>query len=203
MQFLLSTLITALLLSACKQSADISPTDSRLKNTDIAKTAEPAKVEVQIKPQNKPDVINFDGFGPAKFGDNEESVRMAWGRPLTASKPAKGATCYYLNITPNPDKKGIAFMLENAKFVRYDVKDNLQIAPGNIAVGDSADTITQAYAQDVKSLPHKYIEGARTLIVTPAGQKKAKLIFEVDADNKVMSWRIGVPPQVDYVEGCS
>jgi hypothetical protein len=29
------------------------------------------------------------------------------------------------------------------------------------------------------------------------------LLFATDADGRVNEWRIGVPPQVDYVEGCS
>jgi hypothetical protein len=36
----------------------------------------------------------------------------------------------------------------------------------------------------------------------PKGGKSA-LVFEVDPSGKATDWRIGVPPQVDYVEGCS
>ncbi|HWI23748.1 MAG TPA: lectin, partial [Lysobacter sp.] len=32
---------------------------------------------------------------------------------------------------------------------------------------------------------------------------KGVLVFETDAAGKVTAWRAGVPPQVDYVEGCS
>jgi hypothetical protein len=28
-------------------------------------------------------------------------------------------------------------------------------------------------------------------------------VFETDAGGTVTEWRAGVPPQVDYVEGCS
>ena len=30
-----------------------------------------------------------------------------------------------------------------------------------------------------------------------------RLVFEVDAAGKVTSWRVGLSPQVEYVEGCS
>ena len=29
------------------------------------------------------------------------------------------------------------------------------------------------------------------------------LVLELDAEGRVDEWRVGVPPQVDYVEGCS
>jgi len=29
------------------------------------------------------------------------------------------------------------------------------------------------------------------------------LLFETDAAGKITRWRVGVPPQIDYVEGCS
>ena len=150
------------------------------------------------------DIINFDGFGPAKFGSNEESVRMSWGRPLNASKPAIGATCYYLYMDKLPEhQQGIAFMLEDGQFVRYDVGDTKQVAPGDIVVGDSAASVMQAHAGHVENQPHKYIQGAHTLVVTPVEQTNARLIFETDANDTIVNWRIGVPPQVYYVEGCS
>lgn len=30
-----------------------------------------------------------------------------------------------------------------------------------------------------------------------------RLVFEVDAADNVTSWRVGLSPQVEYVEGCS
>ncbi|HSI24190.1 MAG TPA: hypothetical protein VK952_01085 [Methylotenera sp.] len=150
------------------------------------------------------DIINFDGFGPAKFGSNEESVRTSWGRPLNASKSAKGASCYYLYADTLPERQqDIAFMLEDGQFVRYDVGDTKQVAPGDIVVGDSAASVMQAHAGHVENQPHKYIQGAHTLIVTPVKQTNARLIFETDANDTIVNWRIGVPPQIYYVEGCS
>lgn len=160
-------------------------------------------VNIQSKIYNAK-VINFAGFGPAKFGDNEESVRMSWGSPLRASEPQTGATCYYLYQDPMPESlQDIAFMLEEGQFVRYDIDDPKWVAPGDIVVGDSAQMVMQAHVNRVENHPHKYIHGAHTLIVTPVEQSDARLIFETDADNMVVSWRIGVSPQVYYVESCS
>ncbi len=153
---------------------------------------------------NDPEVVNFRGFGPATFGSNEESVRMSWGRPLNATKPSEGSTCYYLNPESAPDaKRSIGFMFEESKFVRYDVEDASQVAPGNFRVGDSADAVKTAFAGRVEEAPHKYVEKGITLTVTPEDKSAARLIFEIDANGKIIHWRIGLPPQVFYVEGCS
>lgn len=151
--------------------------------------------------------ISFTGFGPAKFGSSEEAVRMSWGRPLVAIEPADGSTCYYLNRNPLPQgHRGIAFMMDHDKFVRYDVDDTTQVAPGNIVVGDTLEKVLEAHAGHVENQAHKYIEGGHILIVTPIRspgvKNNARLIFETDANNIIKSWRIGVAPQVYYVEGC-
>jgi hypothetical protein len=158
----------------------------------------------QPPPRNDAAVINFEGFGPAHFGDNEEAVRVSWGRPLKASKPAPGATCYYLVQDPQPEgAAGIAFMLEDGRFVRYDVDVPLQVAPGDIVVGDTVEKVSAAHAGHSEEQPHKYVEGAKNLIVTPPAGGTARLVFEISPQGRVERWRIGLPPQIFYVEGCS
>ena len=195
-------LLSSIILIACDQAKDlpaaVNKQSKAQQNNHISTEIEPIK-----KSKYNAGVINFYGFGPAKFGDNEESVRMSWGG-LNASKPAMGATCYMLSINPLPSNhQDIAFMFEDAKFVRYDVTDPILVAPGNIVVGDTADKVMQAHPSHVESQPHKYIEGWRILTVTPESPANARLIFEIDASNIVTNWRIGVIPQVYYVEGCS
>jgi hypothetical protein len=153
--------------------------------------------------KNDPAVVNFAGFGPAHFGDDEEHVRMAWGYPLVSGKPAAGSTCYYLAMDPPPDNgRGIRFMMDEGKFVRYDVDVPLHVAPGDVIVGDDGDVVRKAFAGRVDDQPHKYIEGGRTLTVSAPDGGAARLVFEIDAAGKISNWRIGVPPQVHYVEGC-
>ena len=193
----ISLLLAAMLVTAaCDQKKEIpkDPTGPPLPTTTFQQAATQA---LDVNP------ASFNGFGPAKFGGNEESVRMSWGRPLTASKPASGMSCYYLYSDAVPQRHGINFMLEEGRFVRYDVHDRRHKAPGNIVVGDTSAAVMQAYAGHVHDQPHKYINGAHTLIVTPSQETISKLIFETDANDRVTEWRIGVPPQVYYVEGCS
>lgn len=212
-QYLVLVLFMTGLLSACNQPKE-SATESiatesskqSSNNTAALQKVEPA-TETPTKNYDA-EVINFAGFGPAKFGDNEESVRISWGRPLNASKPAVGATCYYLYLDPKPKvHQEIAFMFEDGKFVRYDIDDPKWVAPGNIVVGETMEKVLKAHVGHIQNHPHKYIEGAHTLVVTPVSTSNQKsnaiLIFETDANNIVTNWRIGVSPQVFYVEGCS
>ena len=202
-------LLSVFVLSACEKSAEETTKETsadKLLET-IAKTV-PATRPVDQKLSYNPDVIKFDGFGAAEFGSKEEAIRQAWGRPLLASKPATGATCYYLykEVLPqlsNTHQRGIAFMFEDGKFVRYDLDDSSQVAPGGIVVGDSMANVQKAHAGHIETQPHKYIEGAYTLIVSPTENSNSRLIFEIDAQNTVVNWRMGVAPQVYYVEGCS
>ena len=57
------------------------------------------------------------------------------------------------------------------------------------------------YPGRIEERPHKYTGGAAYLRVTEPGSD-AVLLFETGADGVVKSWRVGLPPQVDYVEGC-
>ena len=191
------------LLLGCKPPTDNADSEITPAPEVAAPIPETESTDAMPMDMNNPDVINFQGFGPAKFGDNEESVRMSWGRPLNASEPAEGSTCMYLNPEVMADaKRGIGFMFEDAKFVRYDVDDASQIAPGNFKVGDAAADIKAAFSGRIEEAAHKYIPKGFTLTVTPEDKSAARLVFEIGEDGKVMTWRIGVPPQVLYVEGC-
>ena len=151
-----------------------------------------------------PGAIGFGGFGPARFGSNEEQVRMAWGTDLGDARPVEPGGCYQLMPQPRGTSGyRIAFMLEGGQFARIDVDAADIEAPGGGKVGMSAQEIARRYAGRVQEQKHKYVEGARYLRIRAPDAGAGVLLFETDAAGRVTSWRIGVPPQIDYVEGCS
>lgn len=187
-------LVGVVLLVACQRNAEAPP-----------QPATPAKAAPVVAADEAVavDTVGFQGFGPAHFGDGEEAVRKAWGRPLSAagSEPAE---CLQLFPDPRPDKGfGTSFMLVHGRFVRYDVDSDLYPAPGGVRVGSRSDEVLQRYSGRVQQVPHKYVEGAQYLIVSTVEGGPTRLIFEVAPDGVVSRWRIGLPPAVDYVEGCS
>lgn len=175
-----------------------------------APTPEPAPSEAvppadeSGTPAGTESVTGFHGFGPARFGDDEESVRIAWGRPMAFDRVVTAdAPCAYLIPDPKPsDGLEVAFMFEGGKFVRYDVKGEQYQAPGSGMIGNNLEALKSLYDGRYTEQPHKYIEGGKNLIVSGPDGSDSKLIFEIGADGTVSSWRVGVPPQVDYVEGC-
>ena len=146
--------------------------------------------------------IGFEGFGPAKFGATAEEVRMAWGGDLGEPQPSEPGGCYYLIPQPSTDDGyRVAFMIEGEQFARIDVRADAVTAPGGGKAGMSADEIRDLYGDGMQEQPHKYTDG-KYLRIADAASGNA-LVFETDADGTVDEWRIGTPPQVDYVEGCS
>lgn len=175
---------------------------------DPAPVVEPAPAPadpVPVAAKNDPAVINFEGFGPAKFGTDEEQVRMSWGRPLEGAPNGTDGpgACYYLYMDPRPEQGGIAFMFEGAQFVRYDVDSPMHVAPGDLAVGMTAADVEARFPGRVESQPHKYDPTGRYLIVSPEDGGDNRLLFEVDGAGVITEWRIGRQPQVLYVEGCA
>ncbi|GAB2662721.1 lectin [Arenimonas aestuarii] len=150
--------------------------------------------------------VHFTGFGAARFGADEAAVRQAWGGRLLPESLAGSTLCYYIEQDPRPAGGGIAFMFEDAKLVRYDVfgtPPGVSAAPGGFTVGARAEDILKAFGSRVEVQPHKYVEGGRYLVLSPEFGEPGRIVFEVDQDGLVTQWRVGVPPQVFYVEGCS
>ena len=147
--------------------------------------------------------LRFDGFGPVRFGDDAQAVRQAWGGDLGAAGPVEPGGCHYLIPQPlGPEGYRIAFMVEGDRFVRVDVADPSIEAPGGARVGMAGDAVRALYPGRVAEQPHKYDPDGRVLrVAAPAGE--GALVLELDADGRVDEWRVGIPPQVDYVEGCS
>lgn len=203
----LVALAAAVVLGACGErgASRQQQADPPLKESTPAIETAPMPTPPMTPPSTEDaGVIGFHGFGPAKFGDDEEAVRMAWGRPLMLSG-SEPASCAYLMPDPRPAGEGfaIAFMLVDGRFARYDVGSERYTAPGGGKVGSAVEQLELLYAGRIDTGPHKYIAGGKVLVVTPPDGGDARLVFEAAADGIVKNWRIGVPPGVHYVEGCS
>ena len=202
-------------LAACQRDAPADATQPAVSPAAAAGTAAAItpRPETPVSPANAlgtnvPQVVDgtvtFEGFGPALFGSDAEQVRMAWGNDLGDASPSEPGGCYYLTPpAPGGVRYDIAFMIEGDRFVRTDVRNPGYTAPGGGRVGMTRDGIERLYAGRIEASPHKYVDGAQTLRLTGPGGGESALVFETDGGGEVTAWRIGLPPQVDYVEGCS
>ncbi|RYZ70661.1 MAG: lectin [Lysobacteraceae bacterium] len=203
------SLALVLSVSACSQKA---PADTSQPAGEAAPVAEqpasrpqpPETPPASTRPADAvPEVTTdarFDGYGDLRFGMTAAEAKQAWGGELNGI-PAEGESCYHLSPKWVKVPADFAFMIEGGKFVRYSTEADKLVAPGGGKRGMSLDEIRKLYP-GAEEQPHKYVEGGRNLRIKDSGGNGV-LVFEIDAAGKVSAWRVGMPPQVDYVEGCS
>jgi len=146
-------------------------------------------------------LARFDGYGDLRLGMGASEAQRAWGGELEG-KAGPGETCWYFRPVHNRAPSDLAFMVVDDRLVRYDVGSDRVPAPGGGKVGMLADDIRRLYPERVTEKPHHYVEGGRYLRI-PADDGPGVLLFETDAAGKVTRWRVGLPPQVDWIEGCA
>lgn len=211
-------LVAMLALAGCDRAHDPDPsaaagppasTQTAAEPMDAGPAPDPAapagpEADPQVPRFPADGAIDFHGFGPAPFGADQEAVRMAWGRDLGDAVPAEPGGCYYLAPPRLADAEAdrIAFMIEGDRFVRIDVTGSDIQAPGGGRVGMSADEVRSRYGSGIEQRPHKYVDGAHYLRIPDPAGGNGVLVFETGSSGQVQAWRIGVPPQVDWVERC-
>lgn len=109
--------------------------------------------------------------------------------------------CSYLDWPSAPP--GVLVMFDGGRIARFDIDSaGLRTAAG-AQVGDTEARVDSLYAGRVTTTPHKYTDG-HYLTVTPprAADSLFRLVFEAEG-GKITRYRVGLIPQVQYVEGCS
>ena len=186
----------AVLLVACQRTPPAEPVAAE-------PVAAPAPAQVP-DPATAAPVASSDadwqGYGAAQLGIDADQLRTAWTGELQGEAAADGG-CYYLSPAAHSEG-GPFFMLEGGKFVRYDVRGGDTAAPGGGKIGMELAQLQALYPQAEPLQPHKYVEGGKVLRVPAMDGSQSMLVFELGADGKATIWRVGLPPQVDYVEGC-
>jgi hypothetical protein len=203
-------LAAAATLAACnadRQSQPAAPAAGATTPAQPSGAVEPAPAPAPAPapgatPETPPGsgLARYDGYGDMRFGMTEADARKAWGGDLNGEA---GDGCHYLNPVWEKAPSHFAFMFEGGKFVRYDVGNDKEIAPGGGRRGMTEAEIDAAYPGRVEKSPHKYVSGGKYLRVKDDAGSDGVLVFETDASGKVSEWHAGVAPQVDYIEGCS
>jgi len=138
------------------------------------------------------------GAGPVVVGMSFDEANRAAGGTLRLSQPLQPEGCAF---AWGPDS--LAFMIENGRLVRVDVRTPGIKTSAGAMVGDAEARIEELYAGRVTRMPHKYEQGSLYLTVASreTARGTAQLIFETDG-KVVTRFRGGLLPQVAYVEGC-
>ena len=206
MKSLLPLVMAVTLLSACQRDPAAAPaTEPQTTATATPMAEAPAPTPAAddtAAPAGPVSQASFLGYGDMKLGSTVDEARAAWGGELNGA-PMEGTTCHYLWPKWISRPADFAFMMEDGRFVRYDVGTDKETAPGGGKVGMSVEELQKLYGGALKGAPHKYMQGGQYLSMDAGDVAPTRLVFEVDAAGKVTSWRVGLSPQVEYVEGCS
>ncbi|UOV00626.1 lectin [Pseudoxanthomonas mexicana] len=206
MKSLLPLVMAVTLLSACQRDPAAAPaTEPQTTATATPMAEAPAPTPAAddtAAPAGPVSQASFLGYGDMKLGSTVDEARAAWGGELNGA-PMEGTTCHYLWPKWISRPADFAFMMEDGRFVRYDVGTDKETAPGGGKVGMSVEELQKLYSGALKASPHKYTQGGQYLSMDAGDVAPTRLVFEVDAAGKVTSWRVGLSPQVEYVEGCS
>ena len=206
MKSLLPLVMAVTLLSACQRDPAVAPaTEPQTTATATPMAEAPAPTPAAddtAAPAGPVSQASFLGYGDMKLGSTVDEARAAWGGELNGA-PMEGTTCHYLWPKWITRPADFAFMMEEGRFVRYDVGTDKETAPGGGKVGMSVEELQKLYGGALKASPHKYTQGGQYLSMDAGDVAPTRLVFEVDAAGKVTSWRVGLSPQVEYVEGCS
>jgi hypothetical protein len=148
----------------------------------------------------EPWTIRLDGVGPVRFGMALADARAALRDSLIVAPP--GGECGF--SVPRGAPTGVRFMVEQGKIVRVDVDSSGVRTAAGAEVGMSEADVRDRYPVGLRVLPHKYDPKGRYLVLqgTVPADSARRLIFETDGQ-RVVRYRAGITPAVEYVEGCA
>lgn len=144
--------------------------------------------------------VSGDGFAGVRFGMSVVDAEKALGVRLKMLGEPEGDCAYAEPVGAHP---GLGFMVIGNVIARLDVGDTSTIATDvGAKIGDTEKRVLDLYKGRTRVEPHHYTgpEGHYVLVLDKAG--KAQIVFETDGA-KVVSYRAGRQPEVEWVEGCS
>jgi hypothetical protein len=146
-------------------------------------------------------LVDLRAAGPLAYGVSLAEARRITGDSLAGAP--EGAGCHY--VVPRAAPAGMRFMVENGRVVRVDVDSAGVKTARGAAVGMGEAEIRRLYPESLAVQPHKYAERGHYLIVVPRAPADSpyRVIFETDSLGRVLRYRAGLRPAVEYVEGCA
>ena len=198
-------------LAACSAEHTPTATQGETPADSVAKTQDetppPAtQTPVPSAPAATPDgslgMATFVGYGDIKFGTLAADMGKAWGGELKEAGKDYNANCYFMTPIWVTTPAEFNFMISDGRFARVGTESAKYAAPGGGKVGMREAQLQALYNNGLQASPHKYTDG-KYLSIAASGVAPTKLVFETDANGVVTEWRVGLLPEVDYVEGCS
>lgn len=168
-------------------------------------TSPPEKKVEQPAPPDAPAVSSWTvtphAFGTVQLGWTVAELNAALGDTL---RPTYEISDECDHLMPVALPKGTSLMVIKDTVVRVDIFSAGILTPEGAGVGDTEARLREIYGGRAVVTPHKYSgpEGHYVTVMDPAADSLHMTIFETDGD-KVLQYRAGVAPGVQYVEGCA
>lgn len=196
----LSLFVCALALGACS-SADVSPPPAAVSaSADSAGRAMTDTSQASTLPK-QPWTVSEDGIGPVRAGMTLQETRdlLPGLRTAEGSDDLATAPCTYARSPSLPS--GAVLMFENGRIARVDVFTGSSRTVEGAGIGDTEARLQSLYAARLVTSPHKYTDEGHYMTVQSKTDSTRKIVFETDG-YKVLRFRSGRTPAVEYIEGC-
>lgn len=145
--------------------------------------------------------VGLKRVGRLQYGMNQSEAAKAFGLPGDAAPTVGGCR----NWSPAGTPGGLHFLIENGRVVRVDVDSGTVTTTEGAGIGTSEENVQRLYAGHIETRPHKYQsdQGWHYLVYRAAESADSayRIVFETDG-RQVRSFRAGLEPAVEYVEGC-
>lgn len=212
----LRSIVLVAALAACTSERAPAPAEKTEAPSDVAtgapsperETPAASAPDASPAPAPQPDGAetraSFSGYGDIRFGTLAADMGKAWGGELKEVGKDFNERCYFMTPAWVQTTAEFNFMISEGKFARVGSESAKQPAPGGGMVGMTRAQLAALYT-GIEEQPHHYTDGLYLRIKDAAGGPGV-LVFEIDGKGdraKVTEWRVGLPPEVDYVEGCS
>jgi hypothetical protein len=151
-------------------------------------------------PDSKAYFLSPSGYGPIKFGMSVPEASKLLGVELSPlhELDEDELRCHY--VYANSYEDDLAVMVEEGVITRIDVRGSSISTKDGITVGSTGAQISERYRDGLLIKPHKY-NGPEGKYYIVSNSSEQKFVFEV-IDDRVVVFRSGRYPAVEYVEGC-
>jgi hypothetical protein len=144
------------------------------------------------------------GYGPVRAGMTLAEARTALGDSLAIPAPDDSVCDHVTPAFADRGDPSMLFMVEQGRIARIEVRDSSVATAAGVRVGDTRARVESLYAGRVRVQPHKYTDGQYLIVPLGTGKDSlARLVFETDAKGRIVTFRAGLYPQVEWVEGCA
>ena len=146
--------------------------------------------------------VSLIGVGPLRIGMTLEDAANALGLPLVPLGSNLGGECAYYQ--PQTQAQALGLMAVDDRVIRVDVWPGSTLPTvSGVIIGTSEAEVLELYPGQIEAAPNPYTQG-KFLTLTPNDPELSlyRLVFETDADGKVIQYRTGQFPAVTWPDGC-